>query len=62
MSYHISKKIQIKKYVIKINYGSIFNIAQLNTIIYDNGGRTVTKNFEQPKPKKSPITIILLAS
>ena len=32
MSYHISKKIQINKDMIKINYRSIYNITQLNTI------------------------------
>ena len=32
MSYHVKKIKQIKKYVIKINYGSNYNIAQLNTI------------------------------
>ena len=32
MSYHISKKIQINKDMIKINYRSIYNIVQLNTI------------------------------
>ena len=32
MSCHISKKTQINKNIIKINYGSIYNIAQLNTI------------------------------
>jgi len=32
VSYHVKKIKQIKKYVIKINYGSNYNIAQLNTI------------------------------
>ena len=32
MSYHISKKSKNKKDMIKINYRSIYNIAQLNTI------------------------------
>jgi len=32
VSYHISKKIQINKNMIKINYRSIYNITQLNTI------------------------------
>ena len=32
MSYNISKKIQMNKDVIKINYGSNYNIAQLNII------------------------------
>ena len=32
VNYHISKKIQINKDMIKINYRSIYNIVQLNTI------------------------------
>ena len=33
MRYHISKKIQINKDVININYESIYNTTQLNTIL-----------------------------